>query len=123
MLYPNPHLSDIERTRVVELKARVTATKLLLNSLKMTTSSLINLLSIAYGIVGNPKEHSMRRSRGCHSLYPEHEKKLFVLHILKNRSITPKDLAHDPVVNTRQASARTIQRYVNNMGLQSNIAP
>jgi len=62
-------------------------------------------------------------TRGRHSLYSDDEKKLFALHILKNRSITPKDLAHDPAINTRQASARTILRYLNNMGLQSNIAP
>jgi len=67
--------------------------------------------------------HPEDETRGRHSLYSEHEKKLFTLHILKNRSITPKDLDHASVINTRQTLARTIQRYLNNIGLQYNIHP
>jgi len=46
--------------------------------------------------------HPEVETRGCHSRYTEHEKKLFALHFLKNRSVTPTDLAHDPTINTRQ---------------------
>ena len=54
----NPHLSDTERTRVVELKARGYSDDTIVGLLEDEDSSLINLLSTAYGIVGNPKEHS-----------------------------------------------------------------
>jgi len=59
----NPYLSDAERTRVVELKTRGYSDNTTVELLEDWASPLINLLSIAYGIVGNLKEHSTLRMR------------------------------------------------------------
>jgi len=121
----NPHLSDTERTRVVELKARGYSDNTVVGLLKnvdiFINQSTVNRIWNRWKSQGT--FHPEVETRGRHSLYSDHEKKLFALHILKNRSLTPKDLAHDPTINTRQASDRTMERYVNNMELKSNIAP
>jgi len=88
-------LSDIERTRVVELKAKGFSDR--------RTTDILQA-------EGTPIDHTTVN-------------RIWSRWLLKNRSENATKLSRDPNLNPREATGRTFRNYVKNQGLESRVHP
>lgn len=118
-------LSDIERTRVVELKTQGLSDRLAADILQAegTPITHVTVNHIWNRWKSTKSFHPEVETRGRHSLYTDHDKQLLAVHVLKNRSVTAVELSQDRAINPKRATDRTFQNYLKSQGLESRVPP